>query len=207
MPVTTQIARLPQGIEEITVAIRPGLRIDIEALAAHNGFPPWRMLDLALQEGLQAYAADEARNGGAAARVSDAEIAAVFERSPPPDHSESVVLWMRTARIAPLAVIAASLKASLGVALGMAWGAYVGELGPDEHTAIRLARERARREESRRLDGPSIDQRQQVLSEALAAIAQLAARYPAETFPVDARIWAQLDTAREWLAAVRGQQE
>jgi hypothetical protein len=158
-----------------------------------------------MQEGLSAYAADEARNGGAARRVSDAEIAAVFAREPPRDHSESVVLWIRAVRIEPLARIAASLKASLGVAIGLVWAAYVEQLGPEAHTAIRLARERARREESRRLDGPSIDQRQQVLAEALAAIAQLAARYPAATFPLDARVCAQLDAVSEWIDALNRQ--
>ena len=200
MPVATQTAsRPPQGVEEITVALRPGLRIDIEALAAQMGMPPWGVLDLAMQEGLSAYARDEARNGGAAPRVSDAEIAAVFGREPPPDHSESVVLWMRKVRIEPLAAIAASMKASLGFAIGIVWSQYVQQLGPEAHTAIRLARERARREAGRRIDAPSVDQRQEVLTEALAAIAQLAARYPAETFPLDARVCAQLDAVSEWI--------
>jgi hypothetical protein len=208
MPVTTQIAsRPPQGVEEITVAMRPGLRIEIEALAAHNGFPPWVMLDVALQEGLQAYASDEARNGGAAPGVSAAELDAVFRREPPPDHTESVVLWMRTIRIEPLAAIAARLKASLGHAIAIVWSAYVQQLDLDAHTAIRLAHDRARSAAGRRLDEPSIDQRQQVLAEALAAITDIAARYPAETFPLDARVWVQLDTACEWLTTLRAGQE
>jgi hypothetical protein len=189
----------PDGVEEIELRMRPGLRVDIEALAAHMGFPPWGMLDVAMQEGLKSYASHEARHGGAAPRVSDAELAAVFRRQSPPDHSESVVIWMRTARIEPLAAIAASMKASLGFAIGIVWSQYVGLLGPEEHTAIRLARERARSEAGRRLDEPSIDARQQMLTEALAAIAELAVRYPAETFPVDERVGAQLDAVSEWI--------